>query len=520
MIDDEYSFNMILDNLPAALVVHESESGEKQYARGFPLGRSSPQRSSNHNHQRMLYNHIRFTVLYHRDERTDLSRIVGFEAEPMSIKHQHSGWRGSKTELGTCPSMSSSSLSAKADVSPQVVENGEEIVYTYDVLFKESTIKWASRWDMYLRMPDQQIHWLSVVNSLLILLFLTAMVAMILVRSLRRDISQYNAIDIEDAQEETGWKLLHGDVFRNPRSQSRLAVSNATGMQLLTMAFQTMFWAMLGFLSPANRGGLMTTMLILFALMGSVAGYTAGSMLREAGFRDWKADVLKSGLYFPSFVFVIFFLLNILVQSTGSSSAAPFGTLLVLCGLWFGVSVPLALIGGYYGFKKSEINIPVRTNKIPRQIPHQPLHMHPVITSLIGGLLPFGTVFIELSFILTSLWLHKVYYLFGILMIVFIILTLICAEISIVICYFQLCNEDYNWQWRSFATSSTCSLYIFAYCVYYYFADLELTNPVSTSLYFGYTTIFCVAFALMTGSIGFTATRWFVRTIYGSVKVD
>ena len=42
---------------------------------------------------------------------------------------------------------------------------------------------------------------------------------MIIIRTLRRDIAQYNQEndDIEDALEETGWKLVHGDVFRPPK---------------------------------------------------------------------------------------------------------------------------------------------------------------------------------------------------------------------------------------------------------------------------------------------------------------
>lgn len=38
---------------------------------------------------------------------------------------------------------------------------------------------------------------------------------MILLRTLHKDIARYNQIDSgEDAQEEFGWKLVHGDVFR------------------------------------------------------------------------------------------------------------------------------------------------------------------------------------------------------------------------------------------------------------------------------------------------------------------
>eukprot|EP00983_Pelagomonas_calceolata_P083325 1156138-Pelagomonas_calceolata.AAC.15 len=72
-----------------------------------------------------------------------------------------------------------------------------------------SDIRWASRWDTYLLMIDDQIHWFSIINSVMIVLFLTGMVAMIIVRTLHRDITKYNQLESgEDAQEETGWKLV------------------------------------------------------------------------------------------------------------------------------------------------------------------------------------------------------------------------------------------------------------------------------------------------------------------------
>ena len=73
-----------------------------------------------------------------------------------------------------------------------------------------SEIRWASRWDTYLMMmDDQQIHWFSIINSLMIVLFLSGMVAMIMMRTLHRDISKYNQLETaEEAQEETGWKLV------------------------------------------------------------------------------------------------------------------------------------------------------------------------------------------------------------------------------------------------------------------------------------------------------------------------
>lgn len=80
-----------------------------------------------------------------------------------------------------------------------------------------------------------------MVNSIVIVLFLTGMVAMILLRALHKDISRYNAVDAqEDVQEDYGWKLVHGDVFRPPTRSMFLAVLVGNGAQLLAMAGVTL----------------------------------------------------------------------------------------------------------------------------------------------------------------------------------------------------------------------------------------------------------------------------------------
>lgn len=172
------------------------------------------------------------------------------------------------------------------------------------------------------------------------------------------------------------------------------------------------------------------------------------------------------------------------------------------------------------GNRKSVIEDPVKTTKIPRQIPEQAWFMKPIFSILIGGVLPFGAVFIELFFILTSIWLNQFYYIFGFLFIVFVILLITCAEITIVLCYFQLCSEDYNWWWRAYLTAGSSALYIFLYSVFYFFTKLEITHFVSGVLYFGYMLIVSYAFFVMIGTVGFYACFWFVRKIYSSVKID
>ena len=77
--------------------------------------------------------------------------------------------------------------------------------------------------------PDNEVHYFSIINSLMIALLLTGAVGIIMIRALRKDIAHYN--DLEETihpslsggnsskintTEEAGWKLVHGDVFRPP----------------------------------------------------------------------------------------------------------------------------------------------------------------------------------------------------------------------------------------------------------------------------------------------------------------
>ncbi len=98
----------------------------------------------------------------------------------------------------------------------------------------------------------------------------------------------------------------------------------------------------------------------------------------------------------------------------------------------------------------------------------------PQLSILLGGILPFAAVFIEIFFIMSSVWLNQFYYVFGFLFIVFVILLITCAEITIVLCYFQLCNEDYHWWWRSYLTPGSSALYLFLYSILYFFTKLQV----------------------------------------------
>ncbi|KAK8513569.1 hypothetical protein V6N12_052747 [Hibiscus sabdariffa] len=112
-------------------------------------------------------------------------------------------------------------------------------------------------------------------------------------------------------------------------------------------------------------------MLLLWVFMGLFAGYSSARLYKLFRGTEWKKVTLKTAFMFPATVFAIFFVLNALIWGQKSSGAVPFGTMFALVLLWCGISVPLVYVGSYFGFKKPAIEDPVKTSKIPRQIPEQ-----------------------------------------------------------------------------------------------------------------------------------------------------
>ena len=334
-------------------------------------------------------------------------------------------------------------------------------------------------------------------------------------------------------REDIGWKYLHADVFRPPQCQLLFSILVGTGVQVFYMIFFVLIFAALGFLSPASRGALMTGFVTLFMMMGFVAGYYASRMYKmflhqefqlykepPADSLHWKKMTAGTATLVPCSIFLILFAMDMVLWYCNSSGAIPFTTMLIVGLLWFGVSVPLVFAGSHLGFKADVIDNPTKTNLMPRGVPSQPWYMHSVFSIAFGGMLPFGAVFIEIFYIMSSLWLNQFYYVVGFLAIIFCILGITCAEVTIVLAYFQLCGEDYHWWWRSYMTSGSVAVYLFGYSFVYFYTQLTIGKLAPTMMYFGYMFIVSVLFFVVTGTVGFYATFWFIRTIYAAVKID
>lgn len=525
MIENDYRVGWSVDGLPAAMRTTEGYA-----SRGFPVGfwtlgdqeRQDGEDSPKRKHY--VYNHHRLTVSYHEDpKRFEGARIVGLEVEPFSIHHDYdrSTALGSDTVLDLCNEM----RPAQHDPAnlQSVDGSSAEIIYTYDVKWVPSSTPWARRWEAYVRAdPDDEIHYFSIVNSLMIVLFLTGVVAMIMLRTLRRDISTYNEnAALEDAQEESGWKLLHADVFRPPKHAFLLAVCVATGAQILVMTLAVMSLALLGFFAPAReRRGLAAAVVALFVSTAAVAGYVAAALNNILRVADARSLMLATAIAYPALVAAIVFSLESLLRAQGASSRTfPVAAVFSLFGLLLFVSTPLVFAGAALGASR-RLDPPTRVAAAPRDLPPRLWYTHPLFAVAFGGVLPFGAVCIELFFIMSALWLDQIYYVFGFLVVVLVILVATCAEMTIVLTYFQLCNENYHWWWRSFFSSASAAAYLFLYAVWYFNAKLDIHGLVPATLYFAYMGLVAATFALLCGAIGFAAALAFVLKIYAAIKID
>ncbi|VDN83921.1 unnamed protein product [Brugia pahangi] len=430
-IKEEYHVHLLVDNLPCITRYQIENSNEVIYENGYRLGWEN-------NNRYYVNNHLDIILRYHQP-RPDVYRVVGFEVQPQSI--DSSRFKFSSDSPVTFPAIVEECTITDGE-NQEVGKGINNIIWTYSVTWEESDVPWASRWDAYLSMKDVQIHWFSIVNSIVVILCLFGFLSVIIVRTVRRDIAKYNkGEDLDDTLEESGWKLVHGDVFRPPPGSMLLVNFVGTGIQLVGMVAITVFFAMLGMLSPASRGSLMSAAIVLFCLMGLVAGYHAGRLYRTLKGTSPRKCAFRTAVLFPSVILGTGFLLNFFLIGKHSSGAIPFTTMIALLLLWFGVDLPLLFLGFHFGFRKQSYSHPVRTNQIPRQVPDQPWYLQTLPCMLLAGILPFGAAFIELFFIFSAIWENQFYYLFGFLFIVCVILFISCAQISIVVTYFLLCAE-------------------------------------------------------------------------------
>lgn len=402
-----------------------------------------------------------------------------------------------------------------------------KLSFTYEVNWKKSSLKFEERFDKYLDPSffQHRIHWFSIFNSFMMVIFLVGLVSMILMRTLRKDYARYSRDDdIDDMErdlgDEYGWKQVHGDVFRPAACSLLLSSLVGTGHQLTAVVLAVVIFAMLGDLYT-ERGSLLSTGIFAYAVTAPLNGYLGAGLYARMGGRRWIRQLIAGAFLLPAMVCVVALFINMIAVYYHASRAIPFGTMVAVACICVFVILPLSLVGAVLGRNLAgQPDHPCRVNAVPRPIPEKKWFMEPGVIVLLGGVLPFASIFIEMYFVFTSFWAYKIYYVYGFMLLVFLILLVVVGCVTVVCAYFLLNAEDYRWQWTAFLCSASTALYVYAYAFYYFFFKTKMYGLFQTAFYFGYMALFSGGLALVCGSVGYAATAYFVRKIYTTVKID
>lgn len=475
-IEDLYYFEFVVDDIPMRGFIGQLEEGNL-----LP-----------HTHSIYVYTHFEFYFQYNAD-RIIFANVSTKERAPTKLDN---------------------------------VNAPVELTFTYGVVWEKTDVQYKDRGKL-LRSSgffpkSLEIHWLSIINSVVLVVLLLGFVIIILSRILKNDFMRYNnegdeALDDEDY----GWKLISNDVFRFPVNKSLFCAVLGVGTQFLALAIGILLIAMLGLFNVHKHGSLNTAAVLLYAFTSSISGYISAKQYKQMNGDAWVWNVnLTACLYTVPF-FVTWSIVNSVSWAYGSTQALPFTTIVVLLLVWVAIGYPLTVIGAILGRNTAHsFDAPCRTKNICREIPPLKWYRGTLAHMVVGGFLPFSAISVELYYIFSTLWGREQYTLYGILGVVFIILLSVTACISISLTYFQLAAEDYRWWWRSVFTSGSTGLFVLAYGIFFYAKRSNMSGGLQTVQFFGYTLLTCYIFFLMLGTVGYYSSLKFIRYIYFNIKMD
>merc|ERR1712176_1107497 len=165
------------------------------------------------------------------------------------------------------------------------------------------------------------IHWLAIVNSFVLMVLILALFFLILIRVVRSDLSRYLQIPDEElnaVEEETGWKLLHADVFRAPKHRLFLCASIGAGAQLFSMVVMMVLVGCIGVFY--QRGAVASAGIVSYMVTAAISGYGSAYLYQKLGGEKWAWNIFVTAMMFVGLSFVIWAFLNTVAIAYGSTA--------------------------------------------------------------------------------------------------------------------------------------------------------------------------------------------------------
>ena len=524
LINKEYFINYFLDNLPVGLSHTYLNISTKiiKYNTGIPLGFIKDNQTYINNYYKIniQLNKINISIIPNKtyrdqdDDELEIKNItgydiIGFDIEPFSIN------------LSNITECIIDQLIKNNEYEYQELIIGEEIQFKYDTYFTFTDILYEERFDKYFY-GDKFIHSYSVYISGIIIFVLIIILLYIYLRSIKSEIEiQNEKVISEEYINEYGWRNIAFDVFRRPYRGDILAAFFGTGMQLLIMVLYSLLFVALGIIRPKSGGSYFTLLVMVYIFLSLLSGYFSAKFYKMVHGLNWLKVCVITCLLFPSIFLILITSINFLYWFEGSTTYIEFKNFFSLISLWIVGTVPLIFIGTMIGLTQKRVQFPCEVNPVPGIISRNdyPWYLRIRYGWFLTGFPPFFAIFVELFYIMDSLWKQDFYALSKYLLISILILIIISSLTGILFTYLNLCKGDYRWWWKSFLVSASPGIYIIIFSFFYLF-KMKFKKFTSILIYLNFMTLFSIIISLICGSTGFYMTFLFIYNIYSKLKIN
>lgn len=553
IIQNDYIANWVIDGIPASTTFVTDDgisSPKKYYIPGFSLGYEE-------NGDYYLNNHLMMVIRFHKEfENPNRYSIVGVEIYPKSVSDYH------------CPGASKNYEKLKLDINAE----SQLLPFTYSIYWREDfDIDHSSRWKMYIdpnsidsngKIIDnynnnnnlsKTIHWVSLINSFVILSVVSIIVAFII-------------LSLFHSTENSNLNLIAQNSFIKPNFLILLSILSGSGIQLI---FTLLGSGLLSFLFFRNNSfnqdtTILSLIIAVLIIGGFFAGFSSIQFFKIFNDNNSKIDNSNSkidnnisikntilisslsGSFLISLILIIIVITNSLIYDSDSPRSIKFSNFIFLFLLYTIFQIPISVIGGissrnfnllnkilknYLSQSISSYNnqyqlpstppSPIKGNINNNKIVSTPIYLKLPFSLFIFGACPCSIVFIESKFLYSTLLstnqsFSTSNYIYGFIISAAFLLLIIMIEIGIITCYLRLLkfNSKFNWQWWIFLTCSfSIWIYLILLSIYHLIFKMKIIDTGSPILYMVYSTIMNSIISIACGSLALWSATIFVYIV-------
>lgn len=434
--------------------------------------------------------------------------------------------------------------------------SAEDVPLTYSVKWFKSALGYSERSKYYQDKSffEHKVHRYASINSVILSVFLVCIVWAVK-SHLTGDSSSSSSssssasshhkdaesvLDLEAqapaiiSDGDDSWRKLSGDVTRGAGSLGLFCALIGAGAHLLAVAAAVLVLLVSSSSSSSivtSGGYIAGRCLVWYTIFSVVNGFFSGKYYYSAGGKAWMRAGLVTAALFPTLVGVLWTLSSIAAWGSNAAVGASFaawtegGILWALCilpltylGIVIGRSVaintsPSGSVGSASSAQK-RISVP------PSIVPPKAWYESAPCVFFASGILPFGSIAVELYFVFASLWNYKMYYTFAYALVGLAAFVVVASCVAVLVVYFTLCTEDYRWQWASVLPGLAAGLYTLLYSLYYYTVHTVMLGFLQTAIFYALSFGISAVVGLVGAFAGFTAASWFINEIYTQKKMD